>query len=75
MRDLERPGEVEGDLIVGLPPAAGPPPDRTQAILDAAKQVGSLLKAAGHRFALAGGVAAYAHGVPMSTRVLVPSTA
>ncbi len=42
------------------------PPDRTQAILNAAKQVGSLLKGAGHRFALAGGVAAYAHGVQLS---------
>lgn len=37
--------------------------ERSQAILDAAKQVGCLLKAAGHRFAVAGGVAAYAHGV------------
>ena len=41
------------------------PPDRTAAILEAAKRVGSLLKAAGHGFALAGGVAAYAHGVPL----------
>jgi hypothetical protein len=38
------------------------PPERTEAVLEAAKQVGSLLKAAGHDFALAGGVAAYAHG-------------
>lgn len=50
------------------PESANLPPDRTQAILDAAKQVGSLLKAAGHRFALAGGVAAYAHGVPLALR-------
>jgi len=50
------------------PEAADLPPDRTQAILDAAKQVGSLLKAANHRFALAGGVAAYAHGVPLALR-------
>lgn len=48
--------------------AADLPPDRTQAILDATKQVGSLLKAADHRFALAGGVAAYAHGVPLALR-------
>jgi hypothetical protein len=48
--------------------AAELPPDRTQAILDAAKQVGSLLKAGEHNFALAGGVAAYAHGVPLSLR-------
>ncbi|WP_107046726.1 hypothetical protein [Streptomyces albus] len=39
-----------------------PAPDRMQAILDATKHVAGLLKAAGHPFALAGGVAAYAHG-------------
>jgi len=38
------------------------PPDRMQAILEATKQVAALLKADGHPFALAGGVAAYAHG-------------
>jgi hypothetical protein len=38
------------------------PPDRSQAILEAAKQVGAILKRAGHRFALAGSVAVYAHG-------------
>jgi len=53
---------------VAGPETAAFPPDRTQAILDAAKQVGSLLKAADHRFALAGGVAAYAHGVPLALR-------
>ncbi|MFV0131283.1 nucleotidyltransferase family protein [Streptomyces sp. HMX112] len=46
--------------------AAGLPPDRTQAILEATKQVAALLKSAGHPFALAGSVAAYAHGVPKS---------
>jgi hypothetical protein len=40
------------------------PPDRTQAILEAAKEVAGLLKAGEHPFALAGGVAAYAHGGP-----------
>ncbi|MER6690992.1 nucleotidyltransferase family protein [Streptomyces minutiscleroticus] len=40
------------------------PPDRNQAILEAAKQVGSLLKRQGHPFALAGSVAVYAHGGP-----------
>ncbi|MFI2433536.1 nucleotidyltransferase family protein [Streptomyces sp. NPDC018693] len=40
----------------------GLPGDRTQAILEAAKQVGSLLKRHGHRFAVAGSVAVYAHG-------------
>ncbi|MET9443707.1 nucleotidyltransferase family protein [Streptomyces sp. NPDC006610] len=49
----ERPGEdAEPEL----------PLDRNQAILEAAKQVGALLKRGGHRFALAGSVAAYAHG-------------
>lgn len=38
------------------------PLDRSQAILEAAKQVGSLLKRKGHTFALAGSVAVYAHG-------------
>ncbi|WP_246259989.1 nucleotidyltransferase family protein [Streptomyces typhae] len=38
------------------------PPDRNQAILEAAKQVGALLKKHGHDFALAGSVAVYAHG-------------
>ncbi|MEU6061902.1 nucleotidyltransferase family protein [Streptomyces sp. NPDC047097] len=45
---------------------AAHPPDRTQAILEATKHVAGLLKAAGHPFALAGSVAAYAHGVPAS---------
>ncbi|HEX5569472.1 MAG TPA: hypothetical protein VFY14_21550 [Streptomyces sp.] len=40
------------------------PPDRTQAILEATKQVAALLKAEGHPFALAGSVAVYAHGGP-----------
>ncbi|MEW2620416.1 hypothetical protein [Streptomyces sp. NPDC048106] len=38
------------------------PHDRSQAILEAAKQIGALLKRAGHPFALAGSVAVYAHG-------------
>ncbi len=74
MSGLERP---ETELVTGLEaglapgtevglPAARLRMDRTQPILDAAKQVGSLLKAADHRFALAGGVAAYAHGIPLS---------
>lgn len=49
------------------PPESGPAPaqlpqDRSQAILEAAKQIGALLKRAGHPFALAGSVAVYAHG-------------
>ncbi|NEY34083.1 hypothetical protein GTU99_18065 [Streptomyces sp. PRKS01-65] len=38
------------------------PLDRNQAILQAAKQVGAILKKAEHPFALAGSVAVYAHG-------------
>ncbi|MFJ1967751.1 nucleotidyltransferase family protein [Streptomyces sp. NPDC087903] len=38
------------------------PLDRNQAILQAAKQVGSILKRQRHPFALAGSVAVYAHG-------------
>ncbi|WP_455359589.1 nucleotidyltransferase family protein [Streptomyces sp. SYSU K21746] len=40
------------------------PADHTQAILETTKRVASLLKASGYPFALAGSVAAYAHGVP-----------
>jgi hypothetical protein len=38
------------------------PLDRNQAILQAAKQVGAILKRSGYPFALAGSVAVYAHG-------------
>ncbi|MGW4026861.1 nucleotidyltransferase family protein [Streptomyces sp. NPDC005009] len=38
------------------------PRDRNQAILEAAKQVGAVLKRGGHLFALAGSVAVHAHG-------------
>jgi hypothetical protein len=44
----------------------GLPPDRTQSILEATKQVAGRLKSGGYPFALAGSVAAYAHGVPAS---------
>ncbi|MFF0223848.1 hypothetical protein [Streptomyces sp. NPDC004629] len=44
------------------PPHKDPPPDRGRQILEAAKQVGAVLKRSGHRFALAGSVAVYAHG-------------
>ncbi|MEU3298978.1 nucleotidyltransferase family protein [Streptomyces sp. NPDC006678] len=40
------------------------PKDHTQAILETTKQVAALLKEAGCPFALAGSVAAHAHGVP-----------
>jgi hypothetical protein len=46
------------------PPPQEPqlPHDRSQAILEAAKRVGALLKRNGPAFALAGSVAVYAHG-------------
>ncbi|MEU6368683.1 nucleotidyltransferase family protein [Streptomyces sp. NPDC046931] len=44
------------------PPQGTLPPDHSQAILEAAKRVGALLKREGHMFALAGSVAVYAHG-------------
>ncbi|GAA2435776.1 hypothetical protein [Streptomyces macrosporus] len=53
-RDRRESDEIHGDL----------PPNLTQAILEATKQVATLLKAAGHPFALAGSVAVYAHGGP-----------
>ncbi|UQW99609.1 nucleotidyltransferase family protein [Streptomyces sp. RerS4] len=40
------------------------PRDHTQAILETTKRVAALLKAAGRPFALAGSVAAFAHGLP-----------
>ncbi|MWA09379.1 nucleotidyltransferase family protein [Streptomyces sp. BA2] len=62
--------------VTELPPAGDPigvrtqhdspadelPPDLHQAILEAAKQVGAVLKRGGHDFALAGSVAVHAHG-------------
>ncbi|MEU7034675.1 nucleotidyltransferase family protein [Streptomyces sp. NPDC046237] len=42
------------------------PADHTQAILEATKRVGSLLKASGRPFALVGSVAVYAHGIPLA---------
>ncbi|MFE8938211.1 MULTISPECIES: nucleotidyltransferase family protein [unclassified Streptomyces] len=51
-------GAREGDMTAL-------PPDHTQAILETTKQVGAVLKALGCPFALVGGVAAYAHGIPV----------
>ncbi|MFD3544677.1 nucleotidyltransferase family protein [Streptomyces sp. NPDC058655] len=46
-------------------PAEGPlPKDHTQAILETTKLVAALLKRSGPPFALAGSVAAFAHGLP-----------
>ncbi|MGW5373419.1 hypothetical protein ACWER6_28160 [Streptomyces sp. NPDC004009] len=53
----------DGPERVPVASAADPlPHDRSQAILEAAKQIGALLKRKGHPFALAGSVAVYAHG-------------
>jgi hypothetical protein len=70
VRDGQHPG-----LHLASEPAPEPAPrsasaegapgtDPSQEILEAAKQVAAVLKSGGCRFALAGGVAAYAHGVP-----------
>jgi hypothetical protein len=61
------PGPPGLRLAAQQPSAAAPPdrdlpPDRTRAILEAAKEVGALLKRKDHRFALAGSVAVHAHG-------------
>ncbi|MYX43396.1 hypothetical protein GTW59_20340 [Streptomyces sp. SID89] len=55
-------GTGEASCQGALPRGQHLPRDRNQAILEAAKQVGALLKRKGHAFALAGSVAAYAHG-------------
>ncbi|MEU6478675.1 hypothetical protein ABZ858_17600 [Streptomyces sp. NPDC047017] len=57
-------GATAGPVHHGARPQAEQelPCDRNQAILEAAKQVGTLLKRDGHAFALAGSVAVYAHG-------------
>src|SRR5690606_8607713 len=64
--DLRLATDVSGQAPVGVAPSDGPeaelPRDRNQAILEAAKQVGAVLKRAEHPFALAGSVAVYAHG-------------
>lgn len=62
------------DTIGGLPPPENLSPptltdgqlpkDHTQAILEVTKRVAALLKQSGRPFALAGSVAAFAHGVP-----------
>ncbi|MFI1812110.1 hypothetical protein ACH414_17480 [Streptomyces sp. NPDC020422] len=41
------------------------PADHTQAILEATKEIGAVLKKSGCPFALVGSVAAYAHGIPV----------
>ncbi|MFJ3804593.1 hypothetical protein ACIPSJ_51060 [Streptomyces sp. NPDC090088] len=64
-----RPGDRHGSVGAG-PRGRGrhalsrlrPGPAVHPSILEAAKQVGATLKRAGHKFALAGSVAVYAHG-------------
>ncbi|MFG1664718.1 nucleotidyltransferase family protein [Streptomyces sp. Y7] len=56
-------GGADQPALQPLPPNhQEPSPDRSQQILEAAKQVGALLKREGYPFALAGSVAVYAHG-------------
>ncbi|MGW7103436.1 nucleotidyltransferase family protein [Streptomyces sp. NPDC054838] len=54
LADLRAPAPTDGPL----------PHDHTQAILETTKRVAALLKASGQPFALAGSVAAFAHGLP-----------
>ncbi|GAA1421675.1 nucleotidyltransferase family protein [Streptomyces thermospinosisporus] len=58
----DTPGRPTAPSALREPAEAGLPRDRNQAILEAAEQVGVVLKQGGHRFALAGSVAVYAHG-------------
>ncbi|MEU9414993.1 nucleotidyltransferase family protein [Streptomyces sp. NPDC051000] len=55
-------GPSEG--LLRSPRPDGLPQDHTQAILQTTKRVAALLKASGRPFALAGSVAAFAHGLP-----------
>ncbi|SHM85292.1 nucleotidyltransferase family protein [Actinacidiphila paucisporea] len=65
VRDRGQPGPHAAEPARPAPaPQEVPGADCSQEILEAAKQVAALLKAGDCRFALAGGVAAYAHGVP-----------
>ncbi|MGW0391266.1 nucleotidyltransferase family protein [Streptomyces sp. NPDC003042] len=59
----EGPSPPEG-LNPPAPAEAGLPKDHTQAILETTKHVAVLLKQSGQPFALAGSVAAFAHGLP-----------
>ncbi|KPI30923.1 hypothetical protein OV450_1700 [Actinobacteria bacterium OV450] len=61
-------GERDGRDGPATPPGRSVPlpHDHTQAILETTKRVAVLLKSSGKRFALAGSVAAFAHGLPAS---------
>ncbi|GGT93848.1 MULTISPECIES: nucleotidyltransferase family protein [Streptomyces] len=61
-----RAAATEAGLPHGVGGHARPlPPDHTQAILEATKEVAAILKSSGCPFALVGSVAAYAHGIPV----------
>nr|WSX53647.1 hypothetical protein OG409_34845 [Streptomyces sp. NBC_00974] len=60
-------GVAPPEHLSGAAPDDGPlPKDHTQAILETTKHVAALLKDSGQPFALAGSVAAFAHGLPAS---------
>lgn len=61
-RDPAHPGPRVATEVSAPPRDRELPADRSQAILEAAKKVGAVLKKAGHRFAVAGSVAVYAQG-------------
>ncbi|WP_324290359.1 hypothetical protein [Streptomyces sp. H27-H1] len=65
---LDAPGEASLPEDPGLsregPDDGRLPEDHTQAILETTKHVAALLKRSGQPFALAGSVAAFAHGLP-----------
>ncbi|MFE4257888.1 nucleotidyltransferase family protein [Streptomyces sp. NPDC056883] len=64
--DVRIPGGTQPpERLSGTSPDDGPlPEDHTQAILETTKHVAALLKGSGLPFALAGSVAAFAHGLP-----------
>ncbi|WP_234321181.1 nucleotidyltransferase family protein [Streptomyces katrae] len=67
MRDDVLPPVGQGPAPSERPDSRGGgrlPRDHTQAILETTKHVAALLKATGKPFALAGSVAAFAHGLP-----------
>ncbi|MFG2292394.1 nucleotidyltransferase family protein [Streptomyces sp. NPDC048603] len=68
-RPTPRTDRAGGHSLTSPPVPAEPdedslPKDHTQAILETTKQVAGLLKGSGLPFALAGSVAAFAHGLP-----------
>lgn len=64
MNRRPEPVPIPEGLSPPEPPPGVLPRDHTQAILETTKQVATLLKRSGRPFALAGSVAAFAHGLP-----------